>query len=216
MKGQRLHVLIMAKTPVAGQVKTRLCPPCTPPEAAGIAAAALADTLDAVAGCRADRKIIALAGEPGPWVPRGFEVITQRGAGLDERLANAWADAGGPGLSIGMDTPQLCARDLDALLDRVCVRPGRALLGPAVDGGWWVIGWDGTDPEAVFEGVPMSTPMTGRAQLQRLGSLGLEVDLVETRRDLDTFDDLLHIARLAPDTRTAAIARRFGLQTDAA
>src|SRR5262249_3936520 len=54
------HVLVMAKAPVPGRVKTRLCPPCTPTEAAALAEAALADTLDAVAACHADRFVVAL------------------------------------------------------------------------------------------------------------------------------------------------------------
>ena len=69
------HVLVMAKAPVPGRVKTRLCPPCTPDEAAAITEAALADTLAAVARCGAGRRIIALDGAPGPWLPARFEVI---------------------------------------------------------------------------------------------------------------------------------------------
>ncbi|MFN2507027.1 MAG: DUF2064 domain-containing protein, partial [Acidimicrobiales bacterium] len=97
----------MVKAPVAGQVKTRLCPPCTPAEAAALAAAALADTLAAVAACGATRRILALSGEPGPWLPPAFEVVAQCEGGLDRRLAHAWAVAGGPGVQIGMDTPQV-------------------------------------------------------------------------------------------------------------
>src|SRR6059058_5897007 len=96
------HVLVLAKSPEPGRVKTRLCPPLSPAEAADVAAAALADTLDAAAACGADRKILALAGPPGPWLPAGFEVIEQRGTGLAERLANAWIAAGGGGVQIGM------------------------------------------------------------------------------------------------------------------
>ena len=102
-------LLVMAKAPVAGRVKTRLCPPLTPLQAAAVAEAALADTLAAVAGCGASRKVVALAGEPGPWLPPGFEVVAQRGVGLASRLVHAWADVGGPGVQIGMDTPQVTA-----------------------------------------------------------------------------------------------------------
>ncbi|MEO5678521.1 MAG: glycosyltransferase, partial [Acidimicrobiales bacterium] len=73
--------LVLAKEPVAGRVKTRLCPPLTPAEAAAVAEAALADTLAAVARCGADRLVVALDGAPGPWLPAGFEVIPQRGGG---------------------------------------------------------------------------------------------------------------------------------------
>jgi uncharacterized protein len=218
----------MAKAPVPGRVKTRLCPSCTPEEAAAVAEAALADTLDAVARCGAERRILALEGEPGPWLPAGFEVIEQRGDGLAERLANAWADAGGSGIQIGMDTPQVRPRDLDRLLRMVV--PGRAVLGHAVDGGWWVIGLagaglacagsasaglagrglTGADANAVFAGVPMSTPVTGDRQERRLRALGLVVHRARVLRDVDTVDDLAAVAAAAPGTRTAALAASLG------
>ena len=77
-----------------GHVKTRLCPPCTPAQAAALAEAALRDTLAAAAGV-ADELAIVLDGSVGPWVPAGARVVAQRGDGLDERLANAFADLGG-------------------------------------------------------------------------------------------------------------------------
>ncbi|HWH34838.1 MAG TPA: DUF2064 domain-containing protein, partial [Acidimicrobiales bacterium] len=132
-----LHLLVMAKEPRAGRVKTRLCPPCTPEEAASVAEASLADTLDAVAACGAGRKVVALAGTPGAWLPSGFELIEQRGDTFAERLANAWADTAGAGVQIGMDTPQVGAGELDQLLALLAGGGGRrAVLGPAADGGW--------------------------------------------------------------------------------
>jgi uncharacterized protein len=208
-------VLVMAKAPVPGRVKTRLCPPCTPEEAAAVASAALADTLDAVGACHASRRIVALDGEAGPWLPAGFEVIAQRGTGLAERLAHAWADAGAaagaatPGIQIGMDTPQVRAAELDRLL--AVVAPGRAVLGAAEDGGWWVIGLAGVDPAAVFDGIPMSTPATGAHQRRRLRALGLAVHRAPIRRDIDTATDLAVVAAAAPDTRTAALAAGLDL-----
>jgi hypothetical protein len=203
------HLLVMAKSPRPGFVKTRLCPPLSPDEAAAVAAGALADTLDAVAACGAARKIVALDGAPGPWLPPGFEVIAQRGAAFDERLANAWSDAGGPGIQIGMDTPQITAADLDRLLALVTgagPRRRRAVLAPAEDGGWWAIGLPGGDPRPVFAGVPMSTPWTGAAQARRLRGLGYEVVSGPIRRDIDTVADLAHVAAAAPSTRTARLA----------
>ncbi len=203
------HVLVMAKAPVAGRVKTRLCPPCSPAEAAAVAEAALVDTLEAVAGCGAARKVVALDGAPGPWLPPGFEVVAQRGNGLAERLAAAWSDTGGPGVQIGMDTPQLQVTDLDRLLG--LLGPGHAALGPARDGGWWAIALPPCDPVSVFADVPMSSSRTGAAQLRRLRRMGLEVTTVEERTDIDTVDDLLAVSAAAPGTRTAAVVRRIGL-----
>src|SRR4051794_33440895 len=96
-------LIVIAKEPVPGRVKTRLTPPYTAAEAAYLAEAALADTLAAVVAAPAGRRILALAGRPGRWLPSGVRVVPQRGSGLDERLANAFADAGGPAVLIGMD-----------------------------------------------------------------------------------------------------------------
>jgi glycosyltransferase A (GT-A) superfamily protein (DUF2064 family) len=82
-------VLVIAKAPVPGRVKTRLCPPCTPDEAAALARAALEDTLEAAAGAGAERRVLVLEGQPGPWLPAGWDIVAQRGNGLAERLAAA-------------------------------------------------------------------------------------------------------------------------------
>jgi uncharacterized protein len=205
----RPHVLVMAKEPRPGRVKTRLCPPCSPAEAAAVAEAALADTLTAVAGCGAGRKVLALDGRPGPWLPPGFEVIVQRGGDLNERLSNAWSDTGGPGIQIGMDTPQVEPTELDDLLARL--DRSDAVLGHALDGGWWVIGWRHADPRAMFAGVPMSTPQTGRAQERRIRSLGLRLHRADPKRDLDTIEDLEAIADGFPHLRTAGLALAAGV-----
>jgi glycosyltransferase A (GT-A) superfamily protein (DUF2064 family) len=199
------HVLVMAKEPRPGRVKTRLCPPCSPEQAAAVAEAALADTLAAVAACAASRKVLALDGEPGPWLPPGFDVISQRGTDFNQRLAEAWSDAGGPGLQLGMDTPQVTVPELDELLTRLDTVD--AVLGHALDGGWWVIGWRGADPQAMFTGVPMSAASTGRAQEARIRALGLRLHRAASKRDIDTIDDLHAVAREFPGLRTARVAR---------
>ena len=198
----RSHVLVMAKAPVPGRVKTRLCPPCSPREAAAVAEAALVDTLFAVTGCGADRLLLALDGPPGDWLPPGFEVFPQVAGGLDQRLAAAWATAGGPGVQIGMDTPQVSADVLDDALASVDV-PGTAALGPAHDGGWWAIALHRPDSQT-FIGVRTSTPDTGTVQYARLRRLGLSVALLPSMRDIDTIDDALTVATDIPESRTAA------------
>jgi glycosyltransferase A (GT-A) superfamily protein (DUF2064 family) len=196
--------LVLAKAPVPGRVKTRLCPPYTPDRAAAIATAALADTLDAVAACGVSRKILALAGEPGPWLPEGFTVIAQRGRNFRARLINAWTDAGGPGVQIGMDTPQLRPDELERAVDLAVRHPRAAVLGPARDGGWWLIGWAAATPAAVFAGIPLSTARTGLLQARRLRGLGLDLALIHIHRDVDTVGDLQAVAATYPDLRTAA------------
>jgi glycosyltransferase A (GT-A) superfamily protein (DUF2064 family) len=183
----------MAKSPRPGHVKTRLCPPCSLSQAAAIAAAALADTLDAVRACGARRRIIALDGPAGDWLPGDFDVIPQQGHTFGERLQTAWSAAGGPGIQIGMDTPQVTPQLIDDALVRLLKPEVDAVLGLALDGGWWAIGFRRV-PRDAFRGVPMSTTGTGVAQLQRLRSLGLRVAMLPTLRDLDTIDDAASLA----------------------
>jgi glycosyltransferase A (GT-A) superfamily protein (DUF2064 family) len=202
-----VHVLVMAKAPVVGRVKTRLCPPLTLSQAAELAEAALADTLEAVAGSGAARKLLALDGPPGPWLPTGFEVFPQQGAGFAERLAAAWSHANGPGLQIGMDTPQVTASLLDHALERLVAPGTTAVLGPAVDGGWWSIGLRKPDA-AVFLDIPMSTPSTGLAQERRLRALGHQLVLLPELRDVDHVEDAGAVADLVPHSRFASAFRR--------
>jgi len=202
-----LHVLVVAKEPVPGRVKTRLCPPCTAAQAAELAEAALADTLEAVARCHAGRRLLALDGSPGPWLPTGFEVFPQQGWGLDERLAAAWDRAAGPGIQIGMDTPQVTSQLLDDCLQRLMAPGATAALGLAEDGGWWVLGLRQPDPR-VFLGVPMSTPRTGLAQQHRLRDLGHDPVRLPRLRDVDHMDDAVAVANDASGTRFAEACRR--------
>jgi uncharacterized protein len=204
---ERVALVVIAKAPVPGRAKTRLSPPCTPEEAAELAAAALRDTLAAVAAAPARRHLLALDGAADGWVPPGVEVVTQRGAGLGERLVHALEAAGGPALVVGMDTPQLTPALL-ATATRRLLEPGvDAVLGPADDGGYWAIGLRRPDP-LVFAGVPMSTPRTCSAQLRRLAALGLCTGGLPPLRDVDTMIDAAAVARACPETGFAAAYRR--------
>jgi uncharacterized protein len=193
-------LLVIAKEPVAGQVKTRLSPPCTPEQAARLALAALQDTLAACDGAAA-RRVLVLDGRPGPWLPPGWDVVPQRGAGLAQRMGAAFGDVGGPALLVGMDTPQLSpalvAEGLGALADH------DAVFGPASDGGYWAIGLREYDPR-VFAGVPMSRIYTGAIQRARLAALGLRTRDLPELRDVDDIAAARAVAAAAPGTRFAA------------
>lgn len=188
-------VLVLAKEPLPGKVKTRLVPPLTFEGAADVAAAALADTLRAVAPV-AFRRVIVLDGAAGSWLPHGWRVAPQQVGGLDQRLAGAFADAGRRAtVLVGMDTPQLRPEQLTAF----DVSRYDACLGFAVDGGYWAIGL--ADPgvaRAVIPGVPMSTVDTGVEQLRRLRAHGLRVQLLESLEDIDTFAAAQRVAAEMP------------------
>lgn len=202
------HLLVLAKAPVPGRVKTRLCPPLTAELAADVAEAALRDTLAAVTRSRARRRTLVLDGAPGRWLDDGFDVVAQADGGLAERLeaAWAWAAVGEATVQLGMDTPQVTPDLLDESLDRLGDARTDAVLGPAEDGGWWAIGFDRPRPGA-FRGIPMSTAETGAHQLARLHAMGLRVHILPTLRDLDTAADATAIATGIPESRTARAVR---------
>jgi rSAM/selenodomain-associated transferase 1 len=203
-------VAVMAKAPVPGRVKTRLCPPCTPTQAAEVAMACLLDTLDAVAACDAARRVLVLEGDPGDWVPEGFEVVPQIEGDLSQRLGAAIERLGAPLLLIGMDTPQLDGALLDAAIAELESPAVDAVLGPATDGGFWTLGVTVADPGCVV-GVPMSRPDTGERQRHRLEQLELRVARLPELRDVDTIEDALAVARTRPDRRLAVALAGMGL-----
>jgi uncharacterized protein len=198
----RTTLLIITKSPQPGRVKTRLCPPCTPEEAAVLARAALTDTLEVLASTPARRHVIALDGPPGPWLSAKFDVVAQHGNGLAERLANAFADIRGPAFLVGMDTPQLDIALVSEAIATLAQPDTDAVLGPALDGGWWGIGLRRPDAR-VFDNVEMSSEHTCAQQHAQLHALGLRTRTLARLRDVDDFHDALAVAATAPTTRFA-------------
>ncbi|MEQ4724137.1 TIGR04282 family arsenosugar biosynthesis glycosyltransferase [Nonomuraea sp. B19D2] len=205
------QIVIIAKEPVAGRVKTRLTPPYSPDQAAALAEAALRDSLIAVSETLATQRVLALDGLPGSWLPPGFVVIPQRGSGLDERLAAAFSDAyrlrPEPVVLIGMDTPQVTPALLGEAVDALERRD--AVFGPAADGGFWLLGLREPDP-SLLRAVPMSHPETGKLQLDRLDRAGLTIHLLPELTDVDTAADAIAVAAQAPDSHFANTLRKLG------
>lgn len=198
-----MSLIVLAKAPVPGRVKTRLTPPCTPEEAAALAEASLRDTLEAVARTTPDRALVL----DGDWPHAGptFETVPQRGTTLNERLKAAFDDVGAPALLVGMDTPQLTPALLTTAIAALQDAGTDAVLGPALDGGYWTIGFTRPPHALAFDGVPMSAPTTCRAQRARLRRLGLTVRDLPPLRDVDTIDDARAVALQASTTRFAQV-----------
>jgi uncharacterized protein len=202
-------VLVVAKAPVPGLAKTRLAATIGAERAADVAAAALLDTLDAVADAPVAARVVAMTGDLGEAARsaeirrrlQGFTVIEQRGDDFAARLSNAHADAsaavgGLPVLQLGMDTPQVTA-DLIADCGRT-LRGADAVLGMAVDGGWWVLGLhDPATAQCLCE-VPMSQSDTGAVTLGALRHTGLDVRLVQELADVDIIGDVEAVRRVCP------------------
>lgn len=200
----RFSLLIMAKSPVPGQVKTRLCPPLSAEEAADVAAASLLDTISAALDTPGAVPVVALAGvvrrEDVRDALAECVVVPQSGVSLAERLVHAHADIARfrmPVLQIGMDTPQVTPSLLES-----CAQFGEAALGLALDGGWWALGLRDPLRAAVLRDVPMSRADTGALTLEALH--GLEVRTLPVLSDVDTMADARAVARQVPGSRFAA------------
>jgi glycosyltransferase A (GT-A) superfamily protein (DUF2064 family) len=220
MSGLPVTVLVVAKAPEPGRAKTRLAATVGDLVAADIAAAALLDTLDAVTDTPVAARVVALTGDldaaaGGAQIRHrleSFTVIEQRGAGFADRLANAHADSaqGLPVLQIGMDTPQVTAALLADCARRLLQAP--AVLGPARDGGWWVLGVQSPAMAECLRTVPMSQPDTGELTLKALRDNGIDVEPVELLDDFDIADDIAAVRdACGPDSRFARVSRAAGL-----
>ncbi|MGE2813840.1 TIGR04282 family arsenosugar biosynthesis glycosyltransferase [Mycobacterium heidelbergense] len=221
MSGLPVALLVVAKAPEPGRAKTRLAATVGDEVAADIAAAALLDTLDAVAAAPVAARVVALTGDldtaAGAAEIRrrlaSFTVIEQRGDGFADRLANAHADAGFEGypvLQIGMDTPQVTADLLTGCARRLVESP--AVLGPARDGGWWMLGVRAPAMAECLRHVPMSQPDTGELTVKALRDNGIDVTLVEPLADFDVVADIAAVRdACGPASRFARVTRAAGL-----
>jgi uncharacterized protein len=220
-------LVVLAKAPEPGRVKTRLCPPATPQQAAELAAAALLDTLDAAVALPGAAPVVVLTGRL-PHAARAAElavalrrthVLRQRGDGLGHRIAAAHADTaallpGRASLQVGMDTPQAGAALLAECLERLHGRGTDAVLGPATDGGWWALGLRDPRAAALVADVPTSRDDTGARTVAALRDGGLRVGLLPELTDVDTAADAVAVAAAAPAGRFAeatARCRAFGV-----
>lgn len=208
----KVALAIMVKHPVAGGVKTRLCPPLTLDQAAELYRCFLMDKmaqvrrLPAAAAClaytprEAEGFFRDLAGET-------FSLAQQEGTDLGERLARLseqLLSAGHPGVVIiDSDTPSLP----DALLAEAieCMGDGRAdaVFGPAEDGGYYLVGLRRPTP-ALFQGVAWSTQAVLRQTLGKAAAAGLRVHLLPAWFDVDTGADLERLRASLADNGTSA------------
>jgi glycosyltransferase A (GT-A) superfamily protein (DUF2064 family) len=207
---------VLAKAPVPGKVKTRLCPPASPAQAARIAAAAFLDTVDAVLAVPDVTPVVALTGDLAQAIDaealterlRSTMVIPQRGTTLGQRIAAAYADTAavvgdGPVLQIGMDTPQVDATLLSHCLDLLDSDGVDAALGAATDGGWWVLGVRRPELAGLIADIPTSLPDTGARTLAALRASGCRLIELPELSDVDTWNDALAVAAEVPDGRFA-------------
>ena len=192
-------IVIMAKQPQPGQTKTRLCPPLTPVEAAALYEALLRDTIDLVAGVTGCALAVAVTPPAGRTY---FETITPPGtlllpiAGadigrcLDLALGRLLAMGFRKALALNADGPSLPPQVLQQAV--AALDAHELVLGPAQDGGYYLIGLKHLVPE-LFEGISWSTDTVLAQTLARAAVLGLDVIQLPAWYDVDTAADIQRI-----------------------
>jgi len=194
MTGARRALVVIAKEPVPGAVKTRLAPVLGADGAARVAAAMLADTVAGMAQVDAERWVCFAPPDARTRMASmapGCGLLAQVEGDLGDRLAACFAALLGGGAErvviVGVDTPHVpraTYQEAFALLDQVDV-----VLGPALDGGYYLVGAKTALPE-LFVGVPMGTDAVLQVTMQRAVRRRLRVGTVPTLRDLDQLEDL--------------------------
>lgn len=192
---------VMAKAPEAGRVKTRLVPPLTPDEAAALSLCTLRDTAANVAYAAARERADAVAvytpvGSEQAFedlLPKEFSLLPQHGESLGDRLYNATQTLLRLGYAsvclINSDSPTLPS---DRLAGALCAlaHPGdRVVLGPARDGGYYLIGLKRVH-RRLFDAVEWSTSKVLAQTLERAAEIGLEVELLPEWYDVDSTAEL--------------------------
>jgi rSAM/selenodomain-associated transferase 1 len=190
----------MAKAPVAGQVKTRLCPPLSAEDAAELSRCFLLDKVAQVLQVVRAEPVVAYAPEEAAAVfetlAPGFRLLPQRGGDLTARLLSIlerlFADGYDAAVLIDSDTPTLPVGLLDEAVRLVASGEHDLVLGPSDDGGYYLIGLRRLRPE-LFEGMPWSTPAVLEETRRRAEALGLRTARLAPWYDVDTTVDLARL-----------------------
>ena len=201
-------LIIFAREPVPGLVKTRLARDVGEQVAAELYAAMLDDVLEKVALLEDVRLLVFWAAKEGqfpffPAIPR-LEMFEQHGADLGERMANAFATAFDKGIRncciIGSDLPDLPLEFVRQAFHMLEEETTDAVLGPCSDGGYYLLGMRKLLCSRLFEDVPWSTSLVLETSLERCREAGLNVGLLPEWHDIDTIEDLRRLALSSGET----------------
>jgi rSAM/selenodomain-associated transferase 1 len=190
-------LIIFAKAPIPGEVKTRLCPPLDADEAASLHGSLVLDAIERTKGLQGISLYV--AGTPDLAHPffkvmegrYGARLLLQRGPDLGARMMNAMQDAFDQGahdaLLTGTDLPALPRAHLVEALK--LIKSHDVVLGPTTDGGYYLIGLHKMVP-ALFDGIAWSTASVFAETKKKIETAGLSLGLLPECRDMDTLDDL--------------------------
>jgi rSAM/selenodomain-associated transferase 1 len=207
-------LIIFAREPVPGRVKTRLARDVGDHDASRLYAAMLDDVLELASSLDNVLPLVFWSLETGAMpsyaaFPR-LNMLEQRGATLGDRMAHAFETVFGDGLHtcciIGSDAPDLPAGSIMQAFNLLEQDAADVVFGPAEDGGYYLLGLNTCSPR-LFEDIPWSTPRVLESSLERARECGLRTALLPVWYDIDTLEDMrrfLESPGNAPRTRECA------------
>jgi rSAM/selenodomain-associated transferase 1 len=205
----------MAKAPVPGEVKTRLVPPLTAEQAADLSRALLLDQLDHLTALRsADLYLVFAPADAAAAVktlaPGRYQCFPQRGDDLGSRMENVLAELWRRGhrnvLLIGGDLPPVPLETLYDAFAQLSADQSRVVLGPSLDGGYYLVGMNQPVPE-IFSGMTWSHDQVFNETIRRLDRLGIDCALLPEWFDVDGAADLERLRAVSDPSLRAAMKR---------
>ncbi|HSQ86606.1 MAG TPA: TIGR04282 family arsenosugar biosynthesis glycosyltransferase [Desulfobacterales bacterium] len=200
-------LVIVAKQPVPGRVKTRLFPKLSPEAAADLYRCFLQDRIKEVSSLNGVDRAIAYTPEDAKetfasLALDGFELFAQRGKHLGERLNNIFLEKLSQGYEavsiVDSDSPDLPKSLINESFELLLTGQADIVLGPCYDGGYYLVGIRKPHPE-LFRNIPWSTENVLSVTLEKARKMGLNVKLLSIWNDLDTFEDLVEFYNMYKD-----------------
>lgn len=200
-------LVIVAKQPVPGRVKTRLFPKLSPEAAADLYRCFLQDRIKEVSSLNGVDRAIAYTPEAAKetfasLALDGFELFAQRGKHLGERLNNIFLEKLSQGYEavsiVDSDSPDLPKSLINESFELLLARRADIVLGPCYDGGYYLVGIRKPHPE-LFRNIPWSTENVLSVTLEKARKMDLNVKLLSIWNDLDTFEDLVEFYNMYKD-----------------
>jgi rSAM/selenodomain-associated transferase 1 len=202
-------LVIVAKEPVPGKVKTRLFPKLSPTVAAELYRCFLNERIQEVSTLSGVDRAIAYTPENARetfsrLALDGFELFAQQGKHLGERLNNIFLEKLSQGYKavsiVDSDSPDLPKFLIKESFELLMSKRADIVFGPCYDGGYYLVGMRKPYPE-MFRNIPWSTENVLSVTLEKARKLGLNVKLLTRWNDLDTFEDLLKFYNKYKDRR---------------
>jgi uncharacterized protein len=196
---EKLLLVVVAKAPVLGTVKTRLYSDLTPETATELYGCFLQDRISEMGTLKGVDLAIAYTPEDSrayftAFTSNGFDLFPQEGKDLGERLNNIFVQKATEEYDavviIDSDSPDLPKSIVEESFEILSSGRTEAVFGPCFDGGYFLVGLRNPHPE-LFQAIPWSTAVVLQKTLETAAKKGVKTKLLQPWNDLDTFEDLL-------------------------